>query len=195
MSLKVVVRLALIVMFYFTPAWQQRVVHVVPDGLHRSDFGERGCTVEECYIILAEFGHNLEVRSNLKIVFLPGTHIASRNVSLHGGVYHNTNVTNFVLTAANFSAGATISCKGSVGFAFVNMTNLEISGLTFENCSQNFTNHKGFVDYTFYTLYILDSKNVNVTDVTIRYGRGFGLYVEKPYGRITISRANYIQWS
>ena len=60
---------------------------------------------------------------------------------------------------------------------------MEISGLAFDEC--------GVVD-TFIILFIEDSENVNITNVTIRNGRGYGLFVQKPHGTFTLSKAKFM---
>ena len=176
-----------------TFGWQQRVVQVLPDIPDDRYLGNSNCTVSDCYTFSElVWGHSVR-GSNLKVVLLPGIHIANYKPFFITGVYYSIDVTNFTLSAANLTAGATILCNGTFGFAFLNVTNLEISGLTFENCGEAIeVPRTPYTSSPYYTLYIVDSINVNITDVAVRYGRGYGLYVKQPRGLFTLSRARFV---
>ena len=171
-------------------AWQQQVVQIIPDI--PDDHYEENCTVNECYSF-TDLVRNRVRGSNLKIAFLPGIHIANHaDFAFYiTGVYHVFDAINFTFGAANLSAGATILCNGTFGFGFNNMTNLEISGLTFENCGEAILVPRPNRATLYYTLYIAESANVSITDVTVKYGIGIGLYVKRPRWFFTISGSTF----
>ena len=169
-----------------TFAWQ-RIVQVVPDI--PDECCTENCTVDECYSF-TELIRNRVGGSNLKVAFLPGIHIANHDASFVfiTGEYSVFDAINFTLSADNLSVGATILCNGTFGFSFYNVTNLEISGLTFENCGEAILVPRPGHPNLYYTLYIKRTANVIITNVTVKYGRGIGLNVEQPHGFFTLSK-------
>ena len=167
-------------------AWQQQVVQVVPDI--PDEHYEESCTVDECYSFTDLVRNNVR-GSNLKVAFLPGIHIANHDAFFITGVYSVFDAINFSLSAANLSVGANILCNGTFGFDFYNVTNLEISGLTFENCGEAILVPRPLRPTLYYTLYIKRTANVSITDVTVKHGVGIGLYVEQPRGYFFLSKA------
>ena len=162
---------------------QQRVIQVVPD-IPNYRYDQENCTVEECYSMSSLMQTGMRA-SNLKVEFLPGTHIV--NIS---GVYrNNAAIYNFALSAANLTVGATILCNGKYGFALSKVMNLIISGLTFEYCGGIINLWPHTIPW-YFTLYVGHSENVIITTVTVRYGRGDGIFVEDSYGNFTLFRTN-----
>ena len=142
--------------------------------------GER-CTFTELLI------ENRVGDTNLTIVFLPGTHVADER-----GQFRISNAVNITMSAADLKVGATIDCNHYTGFAFVSVTNLKIVGLTFENCHYPFLSGKG--QFGVASLCIMDSRDVSISNVSIRNGTGIGLYMESVYGAITVSHTK-ILWN
>ena len=174
--------LAIIANCYTVLAWQQRIIQIVPDiPDHRY---QENCTAKECYNT-SSFMQIVVRGSNLKIEFLPGTHI----INISGIFKNNAAINNFALSATNLFVGATILCKGKFGFSFSKVTNLIISGLTFEYCG-GVTSLGSFNIPWYCALYVGNSENISITEVTIRYGRGEGMYVEGPRGNFTLLKAN-----
>ena len=170
-----------------TFAFQQRVVQVIPDI--PDELYSENCTVDECYSF-TDLVWNSVSGSNLKVAFLPGIHITNHTTSFIFifGVYSVSDAINFTLSAANLSVGATILCNGTFGFGFYNVTNLEISGLKFENCGEAILVPRPHHPTLYYTLYLKMTTNVRISDVTITYGKGIGLNIEQPCGFFTLSR-------
>ena len=177
-------------------AGQHRVVQVVPD-VHQPyyDGYQENCTVSECYTFF-EFVRNVE-GSNIMVAFLPGIHIANHDDFVHvmlffTGIYYYTHATNVTLTAANCSVGATIACNGTFGFAFINVTNLQVSGLTFENCGVVLEVFRPHQPTFYFTLYVARSRNINITDVTVTHGKGYGLHVKETHGFVLLSGTKFL---
>jgi hypothetical protein len=160
------------------------VVPDIPDEFYREN-----CTVDECYSF-TDLVWNSVSGSNLNVAFLPGIHIANRAASFIfiTGVYSVSDAINFTLSAANLSVGATILCNGTFGFGFYNVTNLEISGLKFENCGEAILVPRPHHPTLYYTLYLKSTANVSISDVIVTYGKGIGLNIEQPRGFCTLSR-------
>lgn len=98
---------------------------------------------------------------------------------------------NFTLTAVNIRIGATIKCNGSVGFKFMYVQNLTISGIIFEKCGADVLHlTKYFVSAT---LNILISCNVAIKNITITKGIGFGLLVCNSHGQFLLQNSNFIE--
>ena len=158
---------------------QQVEVHVHPE----SDYNQTECAVNRCLTITDLIQHHV-MTSNMKILFQPGTYIVQDR-----GVLHVANVTNFTLSVTDLNIGATIQCNYLTGFRFLSVTNLEISGLTFDKCR--------WYHYIFETkemsspsIYIEKSDNVSISNVNVRNGRGTGLYVKSANGPFTVSNSS-----
>ena len=168
-------------------AWQQGVVHVIPDQMDSRNYTRCSTNITECYN-LTELIQHCVVRSNLIISFLPGTHTAQVHRIM---LYKINDVANFSLAASNWSTGATIDCNNLIGFVFLSVTNLQIHGLTFINC-------RGSLLYetkgrpTFANMYIGKSENVSISNMSIQNGIiGTGLFVELARGNFTISQSKF----
>ena len=72
--------------------------------------------------------------SETTLALVQGTHIIDNHTDDRNKVLIVKAVHNFTLTAVNTKVGATIKCNGSVGFKFMYIQNLTISGIIFEEC-------------------------------------------------------------
>ena len=154
--------------------------HVFPE----SDYNQTECAVKKCLTITDLIQHHV-MSSNMKILFQPGTH----NVQ-DRGVFQVVNVTNFTLSVTDLNKGATIQCNYLTGFRFLSVTNLEISGLTFDRCRwHEYISVKN--DISTSSIYIEKSDNVSISNVNVRNGIGTGLYVKSADGLFTVSHSNF----
>ena len=174
---------------------QRRVIYVLPE-----DEPLTQCPVENCYNLTSIISDDLllDDLSNTTIALLPGTHICSSAVNK---VVSINSATDFVLRAANSSAGATIKCSGSIGLEFSFCSNLTIIGVTIEGCGA----HKVIKEcawasvcsskqlkYTYFTLYISYSFDVHVTKIAVTNGTGIGLLVVNVQHQFELSNSKFV---
>ena len=161
---------------------QQMEVHVFPE----SYYNQTECDVNRCLTFTDLIQHHV-MTSNMKILFQPGTYIV---LLQDRGVFQVVNVTNFTLSVTDLNIGATIQCNYLTGFRFLSVTNLEISGLTFDKCRWY---HYSLVtsDISTPSIYIEKSDNVSISNVNVRNGIGTGLYVKSANGLFTVSHSNF----
>ena len=95
--------------------------------------------------------------------------------------------------------GTTVSCTNETmigsGLVFINITELQIEGITFENCSslqrRNYsTALKLYLDYRA-SLYILNSTNVHIFRLCVTHSIGTGLIILDTRGKVTVSDSTF----
>ena len=186
MAYAIVVALCL-VQFAWSSLALERVVYMLPE-----DHPFTQCPVENCYNLTALLSHDLLLGdlSNTTIALLPGIHTCSSAVNR---VVSINSATNFTLRAANSSAGATITCNGSIGFEFGFCSNLMIVGITFKECGA-YQTINNFLSYypldVYFTLYQFYSSNIYINKVKITSGRGIGLLVANIQDQITLTSSH-----
>jgi hypothetical protein len=113
------------------------------------------------------------VEADITIILLPGVHTYR---GTKDGVIEMTNTTTVELRANDLKVGASIvNCNATkrIGFAFNNVSNLTIHGITFVSCG---VRQVGITNY--FTLSISRSDNVTIEKLFIKNGTGIALYVE-----------------
>ena len=136
--------------------------------------GSAPCSEEEqpCHSLEYYARHTSEEwSSGTKVVFMPGTHPLSENLSVIV-----TNTTNLTLTAKNCSSKTVVNCSQNAGFIFASVTNLHLNCLAVTHCglySQEGACHKLSA-----AVRIESSANVTVTNVTVMYSLGYGICTE-----------------
>ena len=148
------------------------------------------CLVSNCYTIETLIkNETLRELSNTTLFFLQGIHTIKSDTNETVSI---TSTTNFTLKAANGTEGATIKCNGNVGFKFTKYVSyIEISGIIFDNCGTSHylqTNDESS-DAEVFVLAITHSYNISVNALSIKYGKGTGLYLQNVYGYFTLSHA------
>ena len=87
---------------------------------------------------LSEYAQEAELyfTSNTTIVFLPGDHTLSMNITA-------ANISSLTMRGESSSGYvARVVCNGSVGFSFTSMVDFKIHSLTFTSCGRSFDNSK-----------------------------------------------------
>ena len=160
----------------------QRSIYLQPNDSTWSTWClEKDCNILEALIHTEIIGE----LSNTTFLLLPGTHTIRSNTSKLVSI---TLTTNFTLRAANLTEGATINCSGNVGFMFTEVSNVEISGITFGQCGTSSYLKTKNTEETF-TLFFKYPCNVAINAVSIKNGKGTGLLVQNVCGYFTLSQA------
>ena len=91
-----------------------------------------------------------------------------------------------------------IDCEGTAGWVFMNVTDMTIANIKFQNCSslQNSsstnTSHDSFSYIEFSSaLYLLDCNNLQIENVTIQYSPGVGLAMFNIHGNNSFCDCNF----
>lgn len=159
----------------------QNVIYLQPNDSTR-------CLARVCYSLEALISNDLEALyelSNTTLFLLPGTHIINNKlVSI-------TSTTNLSIKAANLTEGATINCSGNVGFKFTNVSNVDISGIVFDNCGISQLLYYMDSKTEMFTLLIASSYNFTISAVSIKNGKGTGLLVRNVYEHFILSQVAF----
>ena len=170
----------------FTPN-DTRNIHIWPNNSLRSTW----CFMSDCYTFEDLIKYDLlSELSNTTLSFLPGIHTvrSDTNKTL---IVSITSTTNFTLKAANLTEGVTINCVGNVGFKFIAVINVEISGIIFDTCgtSRYLQTNDRDSNTEMFVLLIAYSFNVSMNTVSVKNGNGIGLRLQNVYGYFTLSKA------
>jgi predicted outer membrane repeat protein len=151
---------------------QQRVIYVLPDG------PESQCPVSDCSSLTAVMSDKLLFNnvSDTTITLLPGVHVLCNNSDKSLFIFENASNFAFRSANSNSSATVTIKCNGTIGFLFQQITDLLISGITFENCGtfSNMQTNDLYTQYPF-TLSVMNSSTITITNVSVKNSKGYGL--------------------
>ena len=135
--------------------------------------------------------------SNTTVVFPPGHH----EVSTEGQLVIQ-NVNNISLVGDNDNS-TMIKCTGQFGFAFINITNLNVSKLSFSMCGAPISNPSqtnlllNEIKDSFYisqvcstvSIYLLHITNFNATNLSICHSKDMGLLGVNVFGVSSIQQA------
>ena len=146
------------------------------------------CLEKDCNSYILEGLINNETLgklSNTTFILLPGTHTIGSNTSKLVSI---TLTTNFTLRAANLTEGAAIKCSGNVGFMFTEVSNVNISGITFDHCGTS-PYLKTSNSLETFTLSFTHSYNVAISAMSVKNGKGTGLLMHNICGYFTLSQA------
>ena len=153
----------------------QRIIYLTPNA-ESTSVRECSSMQEPCYTLTSLTTMSLveDNVSDITIILLPGVHTYR---GTKDGVIKIVNTTTVELRAKDLKLGAsTVNCnatKHNIGFAFSNVSNLTIYGITFESCG---VRQMGVMDY--FTLFISCSDNVMIENLSIKNGTGIALYIE-----------------
>lgn len=81
--------------------------------------------------------------------------------------------------------GTTIVCKNTAGLLFDSVNNLTLSKLNIQNCSFSATSLEG--DAIFTGIFIINSKDISIINVSVKNSTGLGMIISNTYGKINIS--------
>ena len=153
---------------------EQRVLHLLP-----SDSSQEACPVDHCFT-LNNVIENKEFISNTKFVLYPAVHMLSDNFSM---IFIST-VSNLAITCGSAEdLSCYVQCKGNTGFFFQNVTNVNISGINFENCGASASN----VLYgSSIVLLFKYCTNIVHSRVTITGRMSYGIAVIEPSGDLIL---------
>ena len=133
------------------------------------------CTTDECLLLMeyAEFPANFSNDTIFK--FLPGDHALSKRILIHY-------VHNLTLSGLNGDNGRpVVQCSGmTAGFWFKDIVDLQIDGLTFQNCGFQHSQNQS------QAILMQEVTNLLVSDVQINNSSGFGLFIVNLKGNSTI---------
>ena len=145
--------------------------------------------------------------SNTVITFLPGYHQTKTNREPSVLIKDVRNISMTGYDPTNSDSKSVIQCTGSLGFAFINVTALNIAKLSFYFCGAEFlpnvTIKEKFVypyDYetkilskkvSNVTFYFLQTVNITISEVTISNSTGAGLLGINMLGLSNISQATF----
>lgn len=153
----------------------QRIIYLTPKFNESISVSE--CFTQESCHTLTSLATNMSLVednvSDITIILLPGVHTYRGTKE---GVIKIANTTTVELRAKDLKLGAsTVNCNATkhIGFAFSNISNLIIYGITFESCG---IRQIGVMGY--FTLSISYSDNVTIENLSIKNGTGIALYVE-----------------
>ena len=123
-------------------------------------------TTDECLLLMeyAEFPTNFSNDTTFK--FLPGDHAISKRIFIHY-------VHNLTLSGINGdNGGPVVQCSGmTAGFWFEDIVDLQIDGLTFQNCSFQYYHER------YQALLVRYVTNLYLYNVRIQNSSGHGLYI------------------
>ena len=128
------------------------------------------CPMEPCYTLT-------------EVVLKPSQYFASNTVVTFLPGYHRTNITGdlsvLIKDVKNISMighdHTYIHCRGPLGFAFTNVTTLNITKLKFAFCGAHVSSEFTFTKESRITLYFLRTLNITISEVDISNSKGVGL--------------------
>lgn len=124
---------------------------------------------------------------NTTLVLLPGIHVNNHTILF-------SHATNLSLIAANSSVGAAIiQCHGSAGFAFEFVQGLLISGIKFRACESFIQNRRLSITIQIrYSLFISQSRAIELRNITVTHGQSIGLAVAHVYDNFSIKGCRFL---
>ena len=158
------------------------------------------CPMRPCYTLSQVMNNSSNYfTSNTTVVFPPGHH----EVSTEGQLVIQ-NVNNISLVGDNDNT-TTIKCTGEFGLAFINITNLNISKLSFSMCGAPMSNaslvptnliklidvYCQLISYTS-SIYLLYITNLTANMLNISHSRGMGLLGVNIFGVSSIQQAVFV---
>ena len=160
------------------------------------------CPMRCCYTLSQVMNNSSNyITSNTTVVFPPGHH----EVSTEGQLVIQ-NVSNISLVGDNDNS-TMIKCVGQFGLAFINITNLTVSTLSFSMCgtrmsdvsqlpkslSRIFNVHIGYASFSpTLSIYLLQVTNLTTTNLNISHSRGMGLLGINIFGVSSIQQAVFV---
>ena len=158
------------------------------------------CPMRPCYTLSQVMNNPSNYfTSNTTVVFPPGHH----EVSTEGQLVIQ-NVNNISLVGDN-NDSTMIRCIGEFGLAFINITNLTVSKLSFSMCGTPIPNSlRGFKkimdSFTFnilpaplpVSIYLLNITNLTTNSLIISHSKGMGLLGVNIFGVSTIQQAVFV---
>ena len=178
--------IAVCVLGTVTSLAEQRVIHVLPDNS-----GQKACPVEHCFT-LEEVIENKQWSfvSNTKIIIFPAIYILNNN---YGTILIST-VSNMTITSESPGGQQTLSyvqCNNSTAFFFQQVTNISISGISFENCGASVSMYFKTMDQLYGSSAVLVFRystklNITHTRVTIAGRVDYGIAMIEPQGNVIL---------
>ena len=157
------------------------VYYVKPDDNTNCSHIKYECHILSYYLEKSNVGSYF--KSNTTMVFLQGTHSANRSATIK-------QVSSLTLVGEAGQPSAKIMCNHkSVGFEFINMTDLHIQNLTFSECGQAVSVPKG---YTCAAIRFNNVTNLSLLGLTVSKSMGYGLYADKILGNFFIKDSTFM---
>ena len=160
------------------------------------------CPRDPCYTLIdVILNPSHYLGSNSTIIFLAGHHQTNITRGFSVLIKDVRNISMIGYDHTNTDSKSVIQCRGSLGFAFINVTTLRMERLMFSFCGAHFpTVEENFVypqdlrtkipltDKLKVTFYFLQTTNVTVSEVAISNSTGAGLLGINMLGLSTISQ-------
>ena len=161
-------------------------IYVVPSS-------NTSCPRDPCYTLTdVVLNPSQYFAPNTVMTFLSGNHRTNITRNLPVEIKDVRNISMIGYDHTNTDSKSVIQCTGSLGFAFINVTTLKITKLSFGFCgariSSQFVVKRFLTKRSRITLYFLKTTNVTISEVSISNSNGAGLLGINMFGISNISQ-------